>query len=201
MAWSILFNKANASSLGICLINSWVSDSNTDITAVVYDENDIEVPNALTSPTTVTIGSDGLYIIENPDFDDISTLWKVEVTFSYVVDDGNGITVEANGNEVSQSTAEQVSVLLNIADNVIESTVSDGYISNATVFADANNNGFFDIGEASTTTDENGESLYLGHLLADSELRESLSEEQIRECFNYDYYTKNVDAIFNRVFK
>ena len=46
-----------------------------------------------------------------------------------------------------------------------------------------------------------GESLYLGYLLADEELRESLSEEQIRECFNYDYYTKNVDKIFQRVFK
>ncbi len=46
-----------------------------------------------------------------------------------------------------------------------------------------------------------GESLYLGYLLSDEELRESLSEEQIRECFNYDYYTKNVDRIFQRVFK
>ena len=48
---------------------------------------------------------------------------------------------------------------------------------------------------------EAGESLYLGYLLDDKELRESLSEEQIRECFNYDYYTKNVDKIFKRVFK
>ncbi len=51
------------------------------------------------------------------------------------------------------------------------------------------------------TTDETGESLYLNHLLADDELRESLSETEIRECFNYDYYTKNVDNIFKRVFK
>ncbi len=50
------------------------------------------------------------------------------------------------------------------------------------------------------TTNEKGESLYLQYLLADDELRQSLSEEQIRECFNFDYYTKNVDAIFNRVF-
>jgi len=51
------------------------------------------------------------------------------------------------------------------------------------------------------TTNEDGESLYLNHLLADDELRNSLSEKQIRECFNYDYYTKNVDNIFKRVFK
>ena len=48
---------------------------------------------------------------------------------------------------------------------------------------------------------EKGESLYLQYLLSDEELRNSLSEEQIRECFNYDYYTKNVDKIFARVFK
>ncbi|AXX91058.1 adenylosuccinate lyase [Malaciobacter molluscorum LMG 25693] len=51
------------------------------------------------------------------------------------------------------------------------------------------------------TTNEKGESIYLGHLLADEDLRAKLSEEQIRECFNYEYYTKNVDAIFKRVFK
>ncbi len=51
------------------------------------------------------------------------------------------------------------------------------------------------------TTNEKGESLYLQYLLADEELRKSLKEEQIKECFNFDYYTKNVDAIFKRVFK
>jgi adenylosuccinate lyase len=47
---------------------------------------------------------------------------------------------------------------------------------------------------------ENGESLYLGYLLADEELFEKLGEKKIRECFNYDYYTKNVEGIFKRVF-
>ena len=47
---------------------------------------------------------------------------------------------------------------------------------------------------------DKGESLYLQYLLGDEELRKSLDETQIRECFNYDYYTKNVDKIFNRVF-
>ncbi|SFV51183.1 Adenylosuccinate lyase [hydrothermal vent metagenome] len=57
-----------------------------------------------------------------------------------------------------------------------------------------------EIQQGKPTVDENGESLYLQHLLSDEELRSKLSEEQIRECFNYDYYTKNVDAIFKRVF-
>ena len=48
---------------------------------------------------------------------------------------------------------------------------------------------------------EAGESLYLQYLLSDEELRSKLSEAQIRDCFNYDYYTKNVDRIFARVFK
>ncbi|NVJ53031.1 MAG: adenylosuccinate lyase [Campylobacteraceae bacterium] len=58
-----------------------------------------------------------------------------------------------------------------------------------------------EIQQGKPTLNENGESIYLGHLLADEDLRAKLSEEQIRECFNYEYYTKNVDAIFNRVFK
>lgn len=47
---------------------------------------------------------------------------------------------------------------------------------------------------------DKGESLYLQYLLGDEELRKCLDETQIRECFNYGYYTKNVDKIFNRVF-
>jgi adenylosuccinate lyase len=58
-----------------------------------------------------------------------------------------------------------------------------------------------EIQQGKPTVNEKGESLYLNHLLADKELRSKLSEEQIRECFNYDYYTKNVDAIFKRVFE
>jgi adenylosuccinate lyase len=57
-----------------------------------------------------------------------------------------------------------------------------------------------EIQQGKQTTNEKGESLYLNHLLADDELRSKLSEEKIRECFNYDYYTKNVDNIFARVF-
>ncbi len=58
-----------------------------------------------------------------------------------------------------------------------------------------------EIQQGKSSTNEKGESLYLNHLLADEELGKSLSEKQIRECFNYDYYTKNVDAIFKRVFE
>lgn len=45
-----------------------------------------------------------------------------------------------------------------------------------------------------------GESLYLQFLLSDQELIKSMNESAIRECFNYDYYTRNIDAIFARVF-
>lgn len=48
---------------------------------------------------------------------------------------------------------------------------------------------------------EAGESLYLQYLLSDEELRSKLSEDEIRGCFDYGYYTKNVDKIFSRVFK
>lgn len=52
-----------------------------------------------------------------------------------------------------------------------------------------------------SAVNDKGESLYLQYLLADEELRTSLSEEAIRECFNFDYYTKNVERIYARVFK
>ena len=58
-----------------------------------------------------------------------------------------------------------------------------------------------DLQQGKSALNENGESLYLQHLLDDKELREKLSEEKIRECFDYNYYTKNVDKIFDRVFK
>jgi len=58
-----------------------------------------------------------------------------------------------------------------------------------------------EIKQGKPTVNKKGESLYLNHLLEDKELRSKLSEKQIRECFNYDYYTKNVDNIFKRVFK
>jgi adenylosuccinate lyase len=58
-----------------------------------------------------------------------------------------------------------------------------------------------EIQQGKATTNEKGESLYLQYLLADSELREKLTEVQIRECFDFGYYTKNVEKIFARVFK
>jgi len=47
---------------------------------------------------------------------------------------------------------------------------------------------------------DKGESLYLQYLLSDEDLRAKLSETEIRDCFDYSYYTKNVDGIFKRVF-
>jgi adenylosuccinate lyase len=58
-----------------------------------------------------------------------------------------------------------------------------------------------EIQQGKAPVNEKGESLFLQYLLEDKELREKLSEEQIRACFDYDYYTKNVDAIFKRVFE
>ncbi|PHM17153.1 MAG: adenylosuccinate lyase [Sulfuricurvum sp. PD_MW2] len=55
--------------------------------------------------------------------------------------------------------------------------------------------------QGKSAINDKGESLYLQYLLDDEELRQSLSEEAIRDCFDYGYYTKNVDKIFNRVFK
>ncbi len=58
-----------------------------------------------------------------------------------------------------------------------------------------------EIQQGKSTVNDKGESLYLQYLLSDAELRAKLTEQQIRECFDFDYYTKNVDAIFKRVFE
>ncbi|MCR8678676.1 MULTISPECIES: adenylosuccinate lyase [Campylobacter] len=58
-----------------------------------------------------------------------------------------------------------------------------------------------DLQEGKKALNENGESLFLQNLLNDNELKEKLDENAIKACFDYDYYTKNVDRIFQRVFK
>jgi len=58
-----------------------------------------------------------------------------------------------------------------------------------------------DLQHGKPALNDKGESLYLQYLLEDKELREMMSEEEIRNCFDYSYYTKNVDNIFKRVFK
>ncbi len=57
-----------------------------------------------------------------------------------------------------------------------------------------------DLQQGKSALNEKGESLYQEYLLEDEELGEKLSREEIIECFDYGYYTKNVDNIFKRVF-
>ena len=57
-----------------------------------------------------------------------------------------------------------------------------------------------DLQEGKKAINENGESLFLQNLLADEELRASLGEAEIKECFDYSYYARHVDGIFKRVF-
>ncbi len=45
------------------------------------------------------------------------------------------------------------------------------------------------------------ENLFLNALLNDERLKKYLSENEIKACFDYNYYTKNVGAIFKRVFE
>ncbi|MDU9726796.1 adenylosuccinate lyase [Helicobacter pylori] len=45
------------------------------------------------------------------------------------------------------------------------------------------------------------ENLFLNALLNDERLKKYLSEDEIKACFDYRYYTKNVGAIFKRVFE
>jgi adenylosuccinate lyase len=58
-----------------------------------------------------------------------------------------------------------------------------------------------DLQQGKSVMDENGKSLYLQYLLADEELGEKLSKDEIESCFDVDYYRRNIDKIFSRVFK
>lgn len=58
-----------------------------------------------------------------------------------------------------------------------------------------------DLQQGKSALNGKGESLFLQNLLGDEDLRAKLSENEIRACFDYSYYTKNVDKIFARVFK
>ena len=58
-----------------------------------------------------------------------------------------------------------------------------------------------DLQQGKSALNDKGESLFLQNLLSDEDLRAKLDESEIRACFDYTYYTKNVDNIFKRVFK
>jgi len=47
---------------------------------------------------------------------------------------------------------------------------------------------------------EKNESLFLEYLLKDEELNKYLSKEEIKNLFDYNYYTRNVDKIYKRVY-
>ena len=57
-----------------------------------------------------------------------------------------------------------------------------------------------DLQQGKSALNDRGESLFLQNLLGDEDLRAKLNENEIRACFDYSYYTKNVDKIFARVF-
>jgi adenylosuccinate lyase len=42
--------------------------------------------------------------------------------------------------------------------------------------------------------------LFLENLLKDEDLKKYLSDDEIRSLFDYDYYTRNVDRIYKRVY-
>ncbi|EDM23688.1 adenylosuccinate lyase [Caminibacter mediatlanticus] len=47
---------------------------------------------------------------------------------------------------------------------------------------------------------EKGESLFLENLLKDEDLRKVMKEDEIKNLFDYNYYTRNVDKIYKRVY-
>ena len=57
-----------------------------------------------------------------------------------------------------------------------------------------------DIKKGKSTLDKKGQPLFLNYLLEEKRLLEKISSKEIKACFDVSYYTKNVKAIFKRVF-
>lgn len=57
-----------------------------------------------------------------------------------------------------------------------------------------------DIQQGKNALNDQGESLFLQYLLEDIELVNIIGMQAIKECFDYSYYTRNVNKIFQRVF-
>ncbi|MDE5592262.1 MAG: adenylosuccinate lyase [Helicobacter sp.] len=57
-----------------------------------------------------------------------------------------------------------------------------------------------DLQQGKEVSNQKGESLFLQYLLEDADLLKLVSESVVRKCFEFDYYTKNVDSILKRVF-
>ncbi|TQR56237.1 adenylosuccinate lyase [Campylobacter troglodytis] len=57
-----------------------------------------------------------------------------------------------------------------------------------------------DLQNGKNAVNDKGESLFLQALLNDDELKVKMSVQDLKECFDFGYFTKNVDAIFGRVF-
>ncbi len=57
-----------------------------------------------------------------------------------------------------------------------------------------------DLQKGKSALNAQNESLFLQYLLKDEILAKVLTEEEIRSCFEYSYYLKNIDLIFKRVF-
>ncbi|MAC85216.1 MAG: hypothetical protein CL624_13885 [Arcobacter sp.] len=84
----------------------------------------------------------GTYTISNPEFENLDTTWKAEVSFEYTVTDGDLL-----------SNTQTVNVTLNFADG----TASDGHIAGAKVFEDINGDQIDNDDGAFTYTDANGD--------------------------------------------
>ena len=85
------------------------------------------------------------YTVADAALDDLATGETLTQSYTVTIDDGNGGTA-----------SETVTVTIEGANDTLTGVVVDGYIAGATVFADADNDGVLDSGEASDITDSAG---------------------------------------------
>lgn len=109
---------------------------------------------ALPSGALLTVNEDGLYSYDpNGVFDDLGDGDEATDSFVYQASDGQGLSAPVN---------VEIKITGSVA--LTQGAAIDGYVSGATVFADADGDGQQDQGEASAVTDASG-----NFVLADAE--------------------------------
>ncbi|MBX2831789.1 MAG: hypothetical protein KTR23_11500, partial [Rhodospirillales bacterium] len=134
------------------LDSTWLSNaSETELVSTIELANASTATTTASTATSTAAGSSILTEIAQVFPMILSTGLASPLSVLAVAGAGIGAAVGLSGS--SSSAAESAG---GTAVKLLTGTAIDGYIKNATVFLDANGNGQLDAGEASTTTDANG---------------------------------------------
>jgi Ca2+-binding RTX toxin-like protein len=179
VAGTLNYESVQSHNITVLATSSDGSTNSETFTIGVTNVNEAPTSISLSSATVNegTAGADGVVIgtltVADPDALDTATLTVDDTRFEVV---GGQLKLKATAS-LNFETEPNIEVIVTATDagglqfsqaftlsvnDGFEKSVIDGYIHGATVFADTNGNGVLDAGEASTTTDANGQFVLFG---------------------------------------